>query len=80
MKIFAICCNTVYFCNINKFYIIRKQAYEYNRLETEADSIGRVEYDDSEFKELHNELCLLGSDHPEYFDTFLLYMLVYFSL
>ncbi|CAG9536595.1 unnamed protein product [Cercopithifilaria johnstoni] len=57
------------------YYWARFLAYEYNRLETEADSIGRMEYDDSEFKELHNELCLLGSDHPEYFDTFLLYIL-----
>ncbi|EFO26723.1 anaphase promoting complex subunit 8/cdc23 family protein, variant [Loa loa] len=57
------------------YYWARYLAYEYNRLETEADSIGRMEYDDSELKELHNELCLLGSDHPEYFDTFLLYIL-----
>lgn len=60
--------------------LIQKQAYEYNRLETEADSISRMEYDDSELKELHNELCLLGSDHPEYFDAFLLYMLVHFLI
>ncbi|VDK78301.1 unnamed protein product [Litomosoides sigmodontis] len=57
------------------YYWARFLACEYNRLETEADSIGRMEHDDSEFKELHNELCLLGSDHPEYFDTFLLYIL-----
>nr|CDP99107.1 BMA-MAT-3, isoform b [Brugia malayi] len=57
------------------YYWARYLAYEYNRLETEADSISRMEYDDSELKELHNELCLLGSDHPEYFDAFLLYIL-----
>ncbi|KAM3723353.1 Cell division cycle protein [Dirofilaria immitis] len=57
------------------YYWARYLGYEYNRLETEADSIGRMEYDDSELKDLHNELCVLGNDHPEYFDTFLLYVL-----
>uniref|UniRef100_A0A915PR80 Cdc23 domain-containing protein n=1 Tax=Setaria digitata TaxID=48799 RepID=A0A915PR80_9BILA len=57
------------------YYWARYLACEHNRLETEADSIGRIEYDDSELKELHNELCLLGSSYPEYFDTFLLYIL-----
>ncbi|VDN05838.1 unnamed protein product [Thelazia callipaeda] len=57
------------------YYWARYLAYEHNRLEAEADAIGRYEFDNTEFKELHNELCALGNNHPEYFDTFLLYLL-----
>ncbi|VDK30477.1 unnamed protein product [Gongylonema pulchrum] len=58
------------------YYWARYLACERNRLELEADSLERrSDSDDSEFVELHTELCILGDEHPEYFDEFLLYLL-----